>query len=132
MSKYTSVRSFSAKIETLEKLEQLSKRYDLNLSQVITMLINQDYERLENEINGFVQTKIHMRSYEKRLRYSRYVNQNAIQYNIPKISHVNLEDESDLLCPDLANCASCVKRYIWRETTNKMGQIIKIPVGVKR
>ena len=127
----TVMNSFSSSLEERDRLEELAKRYDLPKSRVVTLLINQDFERMQKDINGFVQTKIHIRTIEKRMRFSQYVNENALRFNIPKISHVDLENEEDLLCSDASKCSACIKRYIWREETNRLGQSIRIVVGVK-
>jgi len=132
MSKYSSVRSFSAKHETLDRLEELSKRYDMSLSGVITMLINQDYERLQGEINGFIQTKLHARSIEERRRFSSVVNTKTIQRGLSSINQIDLNNEDDLLCPHGSKCQICEKRYITEQIVNSLAQRYIQVIGVKR
>ena len=60
------VMSYSATLDEKAMIKELAKRYDMTMSKVVVMLIRQDFERLQFEINGFVQTKLHARPIEKK------------------------------------------------------------------
>lgn len=126
------IMSYSATLDEKGMIKELAKRYDMTMSKVVVMLIRQDYERLQLEINGYVQTQLHPRSVEKRRSFSASVNSKVLEKGLHHINMVDLDDENDLICPLISGCQICLKRYITESFVNPYGRKDKRVIGVKR
>lgn len=126
------IMSYSATLDEKGMIKELARRYDMTMSKVVVMLIRQDYERLQLEINGYVQTKLHARSTDKRRMFSASVNLKVIEKGLSEINKINLDDEEDLVCPLVSGCQICSKRYIKESYVNSYGKRMERVIGVKR
>lgn len=130
-SNYTVITAISTKIQTKEMLDELGNVYQMSRSAVVSMLINQEYERIQSNVSDYVQTKLHIANLESRRAYSEAINAIGEKYGY-ELNKIRLNDEDDLVCPEGRGCKVCSTRYRREYTQDKRFGRVKRVVGVKR
>lgn len=107
------VKTISGSPEEFNDLEWLMKKYNMNRSRLVQMLIQERTLLLKKENLDQSQKKLpHTQPYEKRLKYSQMINERAEEMGYHDFK-VDLKDEDQLLCNPHLNpkCYRCEERY---------------------
>lgn len=131
------VRTISGSREEFNDLEWLMKKYNMNRSRLVQMLIQERVLLLKKENIDETQKKLpHTQTYDKRLKYSITINERADEMGYQDFK-IDLSDIEHLLCnPHLSpKCYRCEERYHYamkRSFTQSRGWIESmVVVGAK-